>query len=134
MTDFVLDPTLARDSTPITTLGLCALRLINDNRWPWLLLVPKRPSITEVFELSPLDQTMLTFETCMAASALKKVTGAKKINIGALGNRVPQFHMHIIARDPGDDNWPGPVWGFGQAEPWDDDRRAQFIDRIMDTL
>ena len=71
---------------------------MNDRRWPWLLLVPQRPGVEEIHDLTPLDQAMLTFETNMVAQALKKVTGCTKINIGALGNIVRQLHVHIIAR------------------------------------
>lgn len=119
MRAFDLDPRLARDTTMIGRLGLCELRLINDCRWPWLILVPQRNDITEFHDLTPLDQTMLIFETCLVSKALKSLTGADKINIGSLGNIVPMFHLHIVARRDGDPNWPGPVWGYGTAEAYE---------------
>ena len=134
MSDFRPDERLVRDSDLLTRIGLCELRLMKDARWPWLVLVPQRPGVSEVFDLTPLDQTMLTFETTMAATALKKVTGAEKINIGALGNIVRQLHVHIIARSDGDPNWPGPVWGFGKAEPWDEKEHQAFAARILENL
>lgn len=121
MRQFELDPRLAADTVLVKDLGLCALLLMNDRRWPWLILVPKRNDITEMHELTPLDQTLLTFETCLTAKALKTFSGAEKINVGALGNMVPMLHVHVIARRTGDANWPGPVWGYGRAEPYEDD-------------
>jgi diadenosine tetraphosphate (Ap4A) HIT family hydrolase len=90
--------------------------------------------VSEVFDLTPLDQTMLTFETNQVASALKSATGAEKINVGALGNIVRQLHVHVLARSEGDANWPGPVWGFGKAEPYDDDTRNALIKKILDAI
>ncbi len=131
---FDLDERLARDSLLVAPIGLCQLRLLNDRRWPWLVLVPQRDGISETFELTPLDQVMLSFETNLVATALKKVTGATKINVGALGNIVRQLHVHVIARNEGDANWPGPVWGYGKAEPWDAADRERFAARILENL
>lgn len=117
MQEFQIDPRLERDSMPISDLGLCQLRLMHDARWPWLLAVPRRFGVEEMFELTPLDQTMLTFEVNEAATALKAVTGATKINIAAISNMVRQLHVHIVARFEGDASWPGPVWGHGTPEP-----------------
>lgn len=134
MGQFVLDDRLAKDSLSITITGLCDLRLSRDSRWPWLILVPRRPAIAEIFELTPLDQTLLTFETNLVAGALKSVTGATKINVGALGNIVRQLHVHVIARSEGDANWPGPVWGHGQAEPYADDAMRAFMTKMQKAL
>lgn len=134
LTGFVLDPRLENDSTSIMPTGLCDLRLSKDARWPWLILVPRRAGITEIFELTPLDQVLLTFEIELVANALKKVTGATKINVGALGNIVRQLHVHVIARFEGDANWPGPVWGFGKAEAYDDSKRDEFIATLREAL
>ncbi|KQV42466.1 diadenosine tetraphosphate hydrolase [Rhizobium sp. Root73] len=131
---FEIDERLQRDGLLITTLGLCQLRINNDCRWPWLVLIPQRDGVSEIFDLTPLDQAMLTFETNMVAAALKKATGAAKINVGALGNIVRQLHVHVIARNEGDANWPGPVWGFGSAEPWDGEARKAFAARIVENL
>ena len=134
MKGFALDPRLENDSVSIMVTGLCDLRLSRDARWPWLILVPRRAGITEIFELTPLDQVLLAFETELVAKALKEITGATKINVGALGNIVRQLHVHVIARSEGDANWPGPVWGFGSAEPWSDDERKAFAARILENL
>ncbi|MNE77256.1 HIT domain protein [compost metagenome] len=98
------------------------------------MLVPQRNNLSEMFELTPLDQAMLTFETNMVAEALKVVTKAKKINIGALGNIVSQLHVHIIARNEGDACWPGPIWGFGTAEPYTDTVKRDLIKRLTGAL
>ena len=132
--EFKLDRRLESDSDRVIQTGLCDLRLSKDARWPWLILIPRRTDISEVFELTPLDQVMLTFETEMVAAALKKTTGATKINIGALGNIVRQLHVHVIARFEGDANWPGPVWGFGRAEPYEDGKRDEFIAKLREAL
>ena len=134
MSDFRPDERLARDSDLLTKIGLCELRLMKDGRWPWLVLVPQRADVSEIFDLTPLDQTMLTFETVLVAEALKKVTGATKINTGALGNIVRQLHVHVIARSEGDPNWPGPVWGFGTAEPRSAEQTKTFTAKLLDAL
>jgi diadenosine tetraphosphate (Ap4A) HIT family hydrolase len=99
-----------------------------------LILVPRRADITEIFELTPLDQVLLAFETELVAKALKEITGATKINVGALGNIVRQLHVHVIARFEGDANWPGPVWGFGRAEPYEDGKRDEFTAKLREAL
>ncbi len=134
MDTFQLDERLARDSVLITKLGLCQLRLQNDSRWPWLVLVPQRAKVSELFDLTPLDQAVLTFETNQVASALKELTGATKINVGALGNIVRQLHIHIIARSEGDDCWPGPIWGQGTPVPYKDEDRSNFMKKLAGVL
>ena len=134
MAAFELDERLARDTVLVTVTGLCQLRVMKDGRWPWVMLVPQRAGVTEPFDLTPLDQAMLTFETNMVASALKTVTGAKKINVGALGNIVSQLHVHIVARSEGDPNWPGPIWGFGTSQPRSEADMQQFIKVLSQAL
>ena len=134
LTPFEADARLVRDSELLTQIGLCELRLMKDARWPWLVLVPQRADACEIFDLTPLDQTMLTFEINLVADALKRATGATKINVGALGNIVRQLHVHVIARSEGDPNWPGPVWGFGTAEAWDDTDKNAFTAKLLEHL
>ncbi|HET7412820.1 MAG TPA: HIT family protein [Pararhizobium sp.] len=131
---FSIDPRLGRDSRLVTVLGLCQLRLMRDARWPWLLLVPQRADVSEMFDLTPLDQTMLTFETTTVARALKAATGCTKVNIGALGNQVRQFHVHLIARNEGDAAWPGPVWGVGEASPYAEADEKALITSLVNAL
>ena len=131
---FELDARLDTDSVSLMWLGLCELRLMNDCRWPWLLLVPQRSGIEEVHDLTPLDQAMLTFETNMVAEALKRATGCTKINSGALGNIVRQLHVHVIARSEGDPGWPGPVWGYGARVPYQLEAMHGLIDKVRKAL
>ncbi|HMQ57074.1 MAG TPA: HIT family protein [Rhizobiaceae bacterium] len=130
MRRFGLDKRLAADTTRIMRLGLCDLRLMDEARWPWLILVPQRLDIAEIHELSPHDQTMLTFEMTATAEALKRATGCLKINTGALGNIVRQLHVHVIARSEGDPGWPGPVWGFGQRIGLDEGERERLCEAV----
>ncbi|MEM5502893.1 HIT family protein [Ahrensia kielensis] len=134
MTDFKLDSRLSADTMEIGESGLCRLLLMNDSRFPWLIMVPRRHDITEMHELTPLDQTVLTFEIAQISELLKDITGCKKINIGALGNMVPQLHIHIIGRNEGDAAWPGPVWGSGKAVPYDKEPLKSFIERFSSAL
>lgn len=127
---FELDVRLEADSEHAMWLGLCELRVMNDSRWPWLLLIPQRTGIEEVHDLTPLDQAMLTFETNLVAQGLKTATGCTKINSGALGNIVRQLHVHVIARSEGDAGWPGPVWGHGLREPY----RRSDLHRFTETV
>lgn len=131
---FELDRRLEMDSVPVLWLGLCELRIMDERRWPWLLLVPQRIGIDEVHDLTPLDQAMLTFETNQVAQTLKRVTRCTKINTGALGNMVRQLHVHVVAREEGDPAWPGPVWGHGPREPCQPEALRRMIDRIRTAL
>ncbi|MCQ9616092.1 HIT family protein [Paenalcaligenes niemegkensis] len=115
---FSLHPTLAADTIEIGELSLCKVLLINDQQYPWLILVPKRPDISEIFELNAEDQQQLWTETTAVAKALSVYSKADKMNIATLGNMVPQLHMHIIARHKSDAAWPAPVWGKVPAKPY----------------
>ena len=128
--DFQLDERLAADTLPVLSLGLCLLRLMNDSRWPWLVLVPQRADIRELYELTPLDQATLTFETTLVSEALAKLTGCHKLNVAAIGNIVAQLHVHLVARNVDDPNWPRPVWGFSGKTPYAGDTANTFIDRL----
>jgi diadenosine tetraphosphate (Ap4A) HIT family hydrolase len=110
---FQLDSRLAADTVLVAELDLCSLRLMNDTRWPWLVLVPRMASAVELHDLSEADQVRLFHETVLAGRVLKSVTACEKINSAAIGNIVRQLHVHVVARYPGDPNWPGPVWGQG---------------------
>lgn len=131
---FRLDARLEHDTLQVMWLGLCELRIQDDNRWPWLILVPQRPGIEEVHDLTPLDQAMLSFETNMVSQALKQATGCAKINVAAIGNVVRQLHIHVIARFEGDAGWPGPVWGHGMRVPYRREDLHQFCEKIRDKL
>jgi len=108
--DWRLDPLLERDTIPIGDFPLSRVLLINDANYPWLLLVPRRKAINEIIDLAAPEQTELMGEITHASRALKEVTRCDKINVAALGNVVPQLHVHIIARSRDDPAWPKPVW------------------------
>ncbi|MEQ1754154.1 MAG: HIT family protein [Micropepsaceae bacterium] len=112
---FDLDPRLANDTAWLRDWPLCKLLLMNDQRYSWIVLVPRRTGVTEPFDLKPADQTRLWHEVMHAAEILKAASPCRKVNIGALGNIVSQLHVHIVARNEGDFAWPGPVWGQGIA-------------------
>jgi diadenosine tetraphosphate (Ap4A) HIT family hydrolase len=116
MDAFVLDPRLAQDTVWLCDWPLCAVQLMNESRYAWVVLVPRRVGLVEPFDLPAADQARLWREVGHAGAVLKAATGCRKVNIGALGNIVPQLHVHVIARDEGDAAWPGPVWGKGSAE------------------
>ena len=134
MKQFELDKRLDADTFSVAPLGLCELRLMNDKRWPWLILVPRRAGLSEIHDMTPLDQTMLTFEAAMVSQALKNATQCHKINTGALGNMVRQLHIHVIARNEGDAGWPGPVWGHGTRAPYAEKDALRFIEAIRTAL
>jgi diadenosine tetraphosphate (Ap4A) HIT family hydrolase len=108
---WTLHPQLDRDTASLGDLPLSRVLVINDANYPWLLLVPRRPDVTEVIELDEVAQAQLMTEVTRVARALRDVTQCHKLNIAALGNAVPQLHVHIIARFRHDPAWPKPVWG-----------------------
>lgn len=134
MNKFELDTRLANDSHPVALLGLCQLRLLNDSRWPWLILVPQRAKIEEIHDLTPLDQAMLSFETNLVSKAFKNLTGCEKINVGALGNIVRQLHVHVVARNVGDPAWPGPIWGHATRVPYDPEKLHRLANQISGSI
>jgi diadenosine tetraphosphate (Ap4A) HIT family hydrolase len=134
MREFELHSRLAADTVFIADWKLCRVLLMNDARYPWLILVPRRNGVTEIFELNPEDRETLMAEIALASERLKHFTHAAKINVGALGNLVPQLHIHIVARSSGDAAWPGPVWGHGRAEPYSTDAGETLVREFVKTL
>ena len=115
---FTLHPQLEKDTLPLAELPLCALRLMNDNQYPWVILIPRRQAIRDITDLEPADLDLLWPELARVEAALKAVTNAEKMNVAALGNMVPQLHVHVIARFRADPAWPKPVWGQHPAVPY----------------
>ena len=108
---FTLHPTLAADSLEIGDLELCHCRLINNMLFPWFLLIPKVEGVSEIVDLSADQQQLLMQESVWLSECLKSVFAPDRINVAALGNQVPQLHVHHIARFKTDAAWPNPVWG-----------------------
>ncbi|PWD85386.1 HIT domain-containing protein [Ignatzschineria cameli] len=108
----ILDEELAKNSRLVTNLPLCEVRIQNEARFPWIILVPKRDNIEEIIDLSIEDQEQLLKELRMASQVMQTQFDADKLNIGALGNIVRQLHLHVIARYETDLAWPNPVWGY----------------------
>jgi len=115
---FALDPRLEADTVFVADLALCRALLMNDARFPWLILVPRRAGLCELTDLDAAGRAALTSEVAAASDALRALYAPEKINIGALGNIVRQLHVHVVARNTSDAAWPGPVWGHGAAEPY----------------
>lgn len=132
--EFPLDERLVADTVPVAAFELSELRLMNDARFPWLILVPRRPGVTELIDLEPGDQTRLIGEIAATSRALREATSCDKLNIGALGNVVRQLHIHVVARFVGDPAWPGPVWGAGQTVAYRAEARHRLIGLIRAAL
>lgn len=113
--DFIIHPQLENDTILIGELSLCRVLLMNDSRYPWLILVPKINDIRDVTEMSESDRVLLFNEISRTAEKLKENFKPDRLNIAMLGNVVPQLHCHIIARFESDHAWPKPVWGVGSA-------------------
>lgn len=134
MSGFSLDPRLAHDTRPVTSLALCDVLLMNDTRFPWLVLVPRLTDLVEICDLPADQQVALWHEINRASQALRSVEPFDKLNLGALGNIVRQLHVHVVGRREGDAAWPGPVWGSGPATPYDDDALASVTSRLRTAL
>jgi len=131
---FSLHPQLAQDTTPVGDLPLTRVLLANDAGYPWLILVPRRAGAVEIIDLADDDQLTLTREIAQAARALKAVTACDKLNVAAIGNVVPQLHVHVVARRRDDDAWPKPMWGAAPAKPYEAAARDALMTRLRKTF
>ncbi|KIY39175.1 histidine triad (HIT) protein [Pseudomonas sp. 10-1B] len=127
---FVLDSRLQQDCLVLGEFALCQLLLSKDANYPWFILVPKRPGISELFELDAAQQQQLWQETSALAEALKASYNADKMNVATLGNVVSQLHMHVIVRQRDDVAWPAPVWGKCPAVAYTDDQVQAIRQRL----
>lgn len=128
---FDLHPRLAADTAFVADWGVSRVLLMNDARYRWIVLVPRIADAVELHDLTQPDRTVLMEEIAKTSERLKRLTGATKINVGALGNMVPQLHVHIVARSPGDPAWPGPVWGHSTAAPYEPQVRDAFVQEFV---
>ena len=131
---FALDARLAADTVPLGRFPLSLLLLMDDATYPWCVLVPRRAGVTEIFQLAPDDRAQLLAESCHLAEALVERFAAHKLNVAALGNVVPQLHLHHVARFRHDPAWPHPVWGRAPRVPYDGQGIAAFRERLRPAL
>ncbi|MCJ2079268.1 HIT domain-containing protein [Methylobacterium sp. E-016] len=129
MTDFLLDSRLAADTVPVGDLGLCSVLLMDDSRFPWLILVPRRANLSELTDLAAEDAAALWREVHLAIGVMLALAKPDKVNVATLGNVVAQLHVHVVGRFLSDPAWPGPVWGFEARKPYPHHARAQLAER-----
>ena len=131
---FEIDSQLKQTSYPLISLGVCDLRLVDDQRWPWLLIIPRVPHAVELIDLSPDLRSEVWLEIDHVARVMRDQFSPYKLNIAALGNQVRQLHIHCIARFPDDDAWPNPVWGVGESVPYDSELLAARLNILKDAF
>jgi diadenosine tetraphosphate (Ap4A) HIT family hydrolase len=132
--DWSLHPQLARDTVPVGDLPLARVVLTNDAHYPWLILVPRQPGLVELIDLEENAQVQLLGEIAATARALKSITQCDKLNIAALGNQVPQLHVHVIARRHTDAAWPKPVWGVQPPLAYEQAKLRAFLESLRQVL
>lgn len=132
--DFVIDPRLEASGLPLGDLPLSRVFLVDDARFPWLTLVPRRTGIVEILDLNDADRQILFDEILQVSAAVRAHFRPDKLNIGALGNVVPQLHVHVVARFASDPTWPGPIWGFGERKPYPPHMAGPLMDRLAKAL
>ena len=131
---YELHPQLAADTHPLATLDLCDLRLMDDANYPWLVLVPRIAGAREMVDLDATQRHLLTDEIDRAARVLRAGFRPFKLNVAALGNLVPQLHVHVIARFEDDPAWPAPVWGRVAARPYTPEKLVERIRLLEEAL
>ena len=131
---FTLNERLQADTRHVTDLDLCRVLLMNNALWPWLILVPMRKDAVEIHRLDEADQGTLMREIALASRVVERLFAPDKMNVGALGNMVPQLHVHVIGRTRGDPAWPGPVWGSGHARPYEPVEADALVKRLAEAL
>jgi diadenosine tetraphosphate (Ap4A) HIT family hydrolase len=129
---FAYAPAFLATSEAVADLKLCAARLQNDARWPWIVLIPRKVGAREIEHLSAANRAQLMEEIVLAGAAVRAIGAAlgrpvEKLNVGQLGNITPQLHVHVLGRRPDDGAWPGPVWGVGEAVPYSADALATAL-------
>ncbi|ASU22722.1 HIT family protein [Vibrio qinghaiensis] len=132
--NFELHPQLAKDTSVIGEFPLCLALLHKDNSVPWVILVPKRANLKELHHLSMQDQQQFLYESQAVSQALEATFCPDKLNLGALGNMVPQLHIHHVARFKNDVAWPGPIWGNTQGVMRAEQEQQEILTRIQNVL
>ena len=131
---FIVDDNLAKDTIHLLELPLCRFLLMNDRRYPWLILVPRYNGLSEIHDLRDKDQSTLIFEVTAATRALEKLFQPEKINVAALGNLVSQLHIHVIARFEEDEAWPNLVWGIGKSKNYSRNEGKRLVNQLTTIL
>jgi diadenosine tetraphosphate (Ap4A) HIT family hydrolase len=134
MSEFELHPQLARDCRLIGDLTLCRALLLDDARYPWVVLVPRLASVREIYELDRVARVQLMEESCRVGHWMMQAFAGEKLNVGALGNLVPQLHLHHVVRRADDPAWPGPVWGHSAAVPYEPLEGERMLSQIREGL
>lgn len=134
MSEFSLHPQLEKDCFFVCDLELSRVLLMNDSNYPWCILVPRIDGVREVYELSEARQQMLTRESVLVARVLMELFDGVKMNVAALGNVVPQLHVHHVVRKINDPAWPKPVWGCVQSVPYDENSAKEICRTIAAAL
>ena len=131
---YALHPQLADETVPVCDLNLCRVLLSKDANYPWLVLSPRRDGLRDLHDLNDADGIAVLDEIRRCSQVLVDLYRPDKMNVAALGNQVPQLHIHIIARFTADPAWPGPVWGRVPAAAYDDAARDALISRLRAAL
>jgi diadenosine tetraphosphate (Ap4A) HIT family hydrolase len=131
---FQLNPRLEQDCIAIGRFDLCRLLMMNDSQYPWFVLVPEQADVQEIYQLNKAERELLTEESSYLAEHLAALYNADKMNIAAIGNLVPQLHIHHIVRYRDDIAWPAPVWGKFATKPYTDQQIAEHVARVKDRL
>ena len=131
---FELHSALERDCQRVGQLPLCEVLLMDDRHYPWLILVPRVAGAKELIDLSASDERQFWQESRWASEVLQAIHHPDKLNVAALGNMVPQLHVHVIARFSADAAWPAPVWGKGEAVPYDEAAARDFVRKLAAAL
>ncbi|MBT8128645.1 MAG: HIT domain-containing protein [Gammaproteobacteria bacterium] len=129
-----IHPQLLNDCLVVGRFSLSYLLLMQDANYPWFILVPDRENITEIFQLDEDDQQQLVAESSRLSMLVSEEFNADKINVAALGNVVPQLHIHVIARSKNDPAWPAPVWGRHPTRPYTDEETKGIISKLRHGL
>lgn len=129
MDGFAIDPRLAADTIAVGDLDLCSVRLMDDSRFPWLVLVPRRTGLSKITDLADGDSRSLMDELRLAVRVMSELSQPDKVNVGALGNIVSQLHLHVVGRFLSDPAWPGPVWGSGASSPYPHHAATLLVER-----
>lgn len=127
---FQLHPRLDENTVEICTLDICRVLLLKDSRFPWVILVPEKSGLRDLHDLRDSDHTLVMAEIRLVSKKMAELFNAQKMNVAALGNMVPQLHIHIIARFESDAAWPAPVWGIGDAIPYDTDALTKICESL----